>query len=147
MLTILLAVDGSPASLAAVQHGLQLLRHGLAARFVLANVQEPATLYEMITAHDPEVLDRVSAAAGAHQLEAATALLLAAGASFEQEVAHGEPGPMLAEIAERHAADAVLLGAHRSGLARSAPAGAVAQWLLTHTELPVTVVRVVPGAG
>lgn len=148
MLNILLAVDGSESSLAAVRHALRLVEGGLSASFVLANVQAPATVYEMLTAQDPEVLDKVSAGAGEHQLEAAAALLAAAGVPFEQEVASGEPGHVLAEMIERYAIDAVIMGAHRSGLTRSAVAGSAAQWLLAHTEVPVTVVRpVAAGEG
>ena len=61
---ILLPVDGSEVSLKAVRVALAMKTQGLAAEMVLANVQEPANLYEMMTAPDPEVLERVSQAAG-----------------------------------------------------------------------------------
>jgi nucleotide-binding universal stress UspA family protein len=141
MLKILLAVDGSEASLAAVRHALQLSREGLSAEFLLANVQEPATFYEIVTAHDPEVLERVSEGAGAHALEAAAAVLSAAGAHFEQEVASGDPAHVLAEMIERHGVDLVIMGARGLGAARSAIAGSVSHWLLAHASVPVTVVR------
>ena len=54
---ILLPVDGSELSLWAVRHAIELARSGLQARFVLANVQEPPTLYEVVTAHDAQVLE------------------------------------------------------------------------------------------
>jgi nucleotide-binding universal stress UspA family protein len=43
---ILLPIDGSPLSLDAVHHAMRLVREGLRATFVLANVQEPSSLYE-----------------------------------------------------------------------------------------------------
>jgi nucleotide-binding universal stress UspA family protein len=141
MLKILLPVDGSVASLDAVHHALDLVRNGLAATFVLANVQEPANLYELMTAHDPEMLHEISAGAGAHLIEAAEALLNAAGVSWEREIASGDPGHLLAEMIERHAIDAVVMGARGLGAARSAVAGSVSHWLLTHAPVPVTVVR------
>jgi len=148
MLKILLPVDGSEASLDAVRHALLLCANGLAARFVLANVQEPANLYELVTAHDPDVLRRVSSGAGAHQLEAAEALLKAAGAQWEREIASGDPSHVLAEMIERHGIDAVVMGARGIGAARSAVAGSVSHWLLTHGPVPVTVVRhVTPDDG
>lgn len=146
MLKILLAVDGSPASMAAVHHAVRLLREGLAASFVLANVQEPATLYELVTAHDPQVLEQVSAGAGAHALEAAAAALVAAGASFEEEVAQGDPAQVLAELIERHGVDGVVMGARGLGSARSVLTGSVSHWLLSHASVPVTVVKA-PEAG
>lgn len=141
MLKILLAVDGSQASLDAVHHALRLVREGLQAAFVLANVQEPATLYELVTAHDAAVIENVSAGAGAHLLGPAVALLLAAGVPFEQEIASGDPGHVLAEMIERHGVDAVIMGAHGSGAARAALTGSVSHWLLAHATVPVTMVR------
>jgi len=138
---ILLAVDGSESSLAAVRHALRLAADGLAATFVLANVQEPANLYELVTAHDPEVLRQVSTGAGAHLLEPAEALLKAAGVPWEREIASGEPAPVLAEMIERHGVDAVVVGAHGLGAARGVLAGSVSHWLLAHGSVPVTVVR------
>jgi nucleotide-binding universal stress UspA family protein len=141
MLKILLPVDGSAASLDAVRHALSLVAHGLSATFILANVQEPANLYELVTAHDPDVLQRVSAGAGAHLLESAEALLQAAGVPWEREIASGDPAHVLAEMIERHGIDAVVMGARGFGAARSAVAGSVSHWLLTHAPIPVTVVR------
>ena len=141
MLKILLPVDGSQSSLDAVRHALDLVANGLAASFVLANVQEPANLYELVTAHDPEVLQQVSAGAGAHLLEPAEALLRAAGVQWEREIASGDPAPVLAEMIERHGIDAVVMGARGLGAARSAIAGSVSHWLLVHAPVPVTVVR------
>jgi len=141
MLKILLPVDGSQSSLDAVSHALRLVADGLSATFVLANVQEPANLYELVTAHDPEVLQQVSAGAGAHLLEPAEALLQAAGVQWEREIASGDPAPVLAEMIERHGIDAVVMGARGLGEARSAIAGSVSHWLLAHGPVPVTVVR------
>ncbi|MEO6623647.1 MAG: universal stress protein, partial [Burkholderiaceae bacterium] len=64
MMKILLPVDGSDLSLEAVRTAIGLLRQGLSGSVVIANVQEPATLYEMVVAPDGAVLQRVSTAAG-----------------------------------------------------------------------------------
>ena len=56
MLKILIAVDGSELSLDGVHHVLNLVRQGLQATVVLGHVQEPATLYELVTARDPELI-------------------------------------------------------------------------------------------
>ena len=57
---ILVPVDGSSASLDAVQHALELLRQGLNASLVLANVQEPASLWELLRVHDAEAIEAIS---------------------------------------------------------------------------------------
>jgi nucleotide-binding universal stress UspA family protein len=137
---ILLPVDGSPAALAAVQHALDWVRRGLPASFVLANVQEPASLYEVVVGHDPQTIEEVRRGAGADLLAPAEALVEAAGQSYESEVAGGNPHHTLLEMAERYGCDAIVMGARGegTGLVRL---GSVAQAVLEHSTLPVTIVR------
>ena len=80
MLKILVAVDGSELSLDGVRHTLQWLQQGLQATVVLAHVQEPASLYELVTSRDPDLIAAASVEAGEHLLAPARALLEAAGA-------------------------------------------------------------------
>ena len=61
---ILLPVDGSADSLAAVRHALFQRTAGLESSFVLANVQVPPSLYEIVVPHDAEVLSDVRREAG-----------------------------------------------------------------------------------
>ena len=107
---ILLPVDGSEISLEAVRFAIRMAGEGLDASVVLANVQEPSTLYELVVAHDPQVLEQVSASAGAHTLLAAQALLDEAGIAYECEVASGDPAHTLVDIVERYGCDLVSWG-------------------------------------
>lgn len=141
MLKVLLAVDGSELSLDAVRHGLGLVKQGLQAEFVLGNVQEPASLYEIVVVRDPQGLDDVSAGAGAHQLEAAQALCRSAGVAFESEVVTGDPAHALIDIAERYGCEAIILGARGHGGLRGALLGSVSQGVTQAATVPVTVVK------
>ena len=60
-------------------HALQLVQGGLRAEFVLANVQEPASLYELVVSRDPDLIAAASLEAGEHLMAPARALLDAAG--------------------------------------------------------------------
>lgn len=144
MLKILLPVDGSEAALLAVHHALQLVGAGLKARFVVANVQESATLYELVVAHDPKVLQQVSEAAARDLVRPAVALLSAAGQQVETAVASGDPAHMLAEILESHGCDAVIMSARGGGL-RAAVLGSVSQEMVQRSAVPVTLVKVPEG--
>jgi len=135
---ILLPVDGSADALAAVRHALALVRDGLQAEFVLVNVQEPASLYEMVVAHDPDVIVHVRSEAGADLLSPAEALLEAAGLSYESEVAGGQPVTVLVELLENYGCDAVVMGARGAG----SGSGSVAMAMLQRSPVPVTLVRV-----
>jgi len=139
-LKVLIPVDGSDCALDAVRHALVLVAMGLRARFVVANVQSPANLYELVVAHDPQVLQQVSEAAGRDLMKPAVQLLQAAGLQVEQDVATGDPAHTLIELLERHACDAVILSAHGSSGYRT-QLGAVAHELVQIAPVPVTVVR------
>lgn len=138
---ILLPVDGSPLALRAVAHALQLIREGLQASFVLANVQEPASLYEVVTAHDPDVIREVRGSAGADLLVSAEALLDQAGVDYESEVAGGDPAHVLVEMVERYGCDAVIMGARGLGGLTATLLGSVSHAVLNDSPVPVTIVR------
>jgi nucleotide-binding universal stress UspA family protein len=140
---ILLPVDGSELSLEAVRFAVRLIKEGLQGTAVLANVQEPATLYELIVAHDPEVIDRVCAEVGLHALASAQALLDAAGVAYECEVAKGDPAHTIVEIAERFQCDMVVMGARGTSALRSAMMGSVSNEVLHASGVPVVIVKAV----
>lgn len=138
---ILIPVDGSELSLDAVRYALGLRRQGLNADFVLANVQEPASLYELLTIRDPERVQGMTASAGDHLLEGARQLCDAAGVRYEHEVASGDPAHTLLDIAERYGCDAIVVGARGHGGLAGPMLGSVSQVLAHDSTLPVTVVK------
>ena len=138
---ILVPVDGSQLSLAAVRYVLGLVRQGLRAELVLANVQAPASLYEFVVARDPVLIHDASAGAGAHLLEPAQALCRAAGVSFECEVVSGDPVQVLCDLAEQYGCESIVIGAHGKGALASALLGSVSQALAHASPVPVTVVK------
>ena len=115
---ILLPVDGSALALDAVRFAIRMVLAGLRADAVLANVQEPAHLYELLVAHDPDLIDRASADAGLHALVESRALLDAAGVSYEVEVAKGDPAHTIIEMSERFACDLIVMGARGTSALR-----------------------------
>ena len=138
---ILLPIDGSAVALEAVRCVIRMAGDGLNTSVVLANVQEPASLYELMVAHDPQVIEQVSAAAGAHTLEAAQALLDAAGLSYESEVASGDPAHTLVDILENYGCDMVVMGASGTSALRSAFLGSVSNEVLHAAGVPVMIVK------
>ncbi len=138
---ILVAVDGSEHALAAARHALRLKREGLRASFVLATVQEPTFMYEMILAPSADVLERMSGAVGSRGLKDAEVLFEAAGESYEREIGSGLPAPTLVETAQRYGCEAIIMGARGMGALRSALLGSVSQAVLHASNVPVTIVR------
>jgi len=138
---VLLPVDGSEVSMGAVHLALRMHGNGLRMEAVLANVQEPATLYELLVMHDPEAVDRISAQAGLDALAPARALLDAAGLQYECEVAKGDPAHTLVEISERFGCDMVIMGASGMSGLRSAMLGSVSNEVLHASGMPVVIVK------
>lgn len=138
---ILLPVDGSAVSLEAVRFAIRMAQDGLQVSVVLANVQEAATLYELVVAHDPQVIEQVSAAAGAHTLQAAEALLQEAKIDYQCEVASGDPAHTLIDILERFQCDLVVMGASGMSSLRSALLGSVSNEVLHAAAVPVMIVK------
>ncbi len=141
MTKILIAADGSDLSLDAVHHTLSLLRGGLRGEVVLAHVQEPATLYEMVTTRDPDLIAAASVEAGEHLLAPARALIEAAGVACETEVGVGDVAHTLVDIAERRGCDMIVVGARGQGAIASALLGSVSQALVQASPVPVTIVK------
>jgi nucleotide-binding universal stress UspA family protein len=144
---VLLPVDGSELSMEAVRLALRMRQEGLSLTAVLANVQEPASLYEMLVVHDPEVIDQVSAEAGLHALQPARELLDAAGVDYECEVAKGDPAHTLIDISERFGCDMVVMGARGASALRSAMLGSVSNEVLHASAVPVVIVKPVDDEG
>jgi len=138
---MLLPVDGSEVSMKALRVALSLLQQGLAGELVLANVQEPPNLYEMMTAPDPEVLEKVSQAAGADILKPAEDLLKKSGVSYECEIASGDPAHTIVDIAERYGCDLIVMGARGTSALRSALLGSVSNEVLHAANIPVMIVK------
>ena len=137
---ILLPVDGSLLALEAVHHAIRLVRDGLKADFVLANVQEPSSLYEVMVLHNADALQRMALEAGQDAIAPADQLLTDAGIEHESEIGSGDPAHVLVDIAERYQCNAIIMGAH--GIGESGAAlGTVAQTVLRTSPIPVMIVR------
>jgi len=140
-MNILIAIDGSQASLCALQHALCMLREGLRADIVLATVQEPTYVYERVLPPTADVLERLSGSVGARALADAEALLAASGVAYTREVGSGEVVPTLLDIAENHGCAKIVIGARGLGAVRGALLGSVSQGVLHKAKVPVTIVK------
>jgi len=137
---LLIPLDGSAQALLALKHALLCAAHGLRTELVLANVQEPATVYELLTLHDREALQQVAEAAGRDMLAPAAELARTAGVPFVEVVLVGDPVPMLLEAVETHACRGIVMGSHGHG-GLAAWVGSVSRELLETAPVPVTLVR------
>ena len=144
MLKILIAVDGSALALDAVHHAIELVRNGLNASMVLANVQQPASLYELVVSRDPQLIAQASEAAGEFLMAPARALLDEASVPYEVAVGVGDPAHTLVDMIESLGCNLAILGARGQGAISSALLGSVSQAVAHDSLVPVTIVRHAP---
>jgi nucleotide-binding universal stress UspA family protein len=138
---ILVPIDGTELSHAALRHVIELVREGLRAELFLANVQPPASLYEWMRAPNPDALGHIAEAAGEHALQTAESLLKEAGLDATELLVTGDPTHALLELIESEGCDAVVMGSHGGGGLLSAFQGSVSQAILHGSRVPVTLVK------
>jgi len=139
---ILLPVDGTELSLHETRFALQLVQAGLKASFVLVNVQEPASFYEMVTTHNPALIEGAAMEAADGLMAPSAQLLRAAGVSFETAMVSGDPVHAMLDLIEIHHCDMVLMGSRALGPLRRLIEGAsVSRQLLDDAPVPILLVK------
>lgn len=138
---ILVPIDGSVLSLAALRHAIALVQAGLRAELVLANVQAPASLYEWMRAPDAHALEAIAEAAGEHALQSAESLLREARLDATEVLVTGDPAHALLDLIDSEGCDAVVMGSHGEAGVLAAFQGSVSQALVHRSPVPVTLVK------
>ncbi|RMX08004.1 universal stress protein [Corticibacter populi] len=142
---ILLPVDGTSLSENETRFALRLVAEGLRAEFVLANVQEPPSFYELLTTQDPEAHAEVALQSGEDMVAPAAAILRAANVPFTTVVTTGDPVRSLLDVIEAEGVDMVIIGARPMGVLRSAVDGSTSRRLFQYASVPVLLVNPHPG--
>ncbi len=140
---VLLAVDGSDGAARAVQQLLALrreLREPTAMQVRLLNVQRPVTgdVSSFVAGATLEDYYRDNAVTA---LAPARAALSAAGVAFEAEHRVGEPGETIAQEAQQHACDLIVMGTRGMGGHAGALLGSVAQSTVAAATIPVLLTK------
>jgi nucleotide-binding universal stress UspA family protein len=140
MKAILVAVDGSETSDRAVGHAIDLISAGLAAELHLLNVQP--NLGGAIAAFvSREQIDTHHREEGEKGLATAVALARKAGVAAKVHIGVGRQGEIVGDFADKLGAGLVVLGTRgHTGLA-GVLLGSVAQDVIAHVKVPVTLVK------
>jgi nucleotide-binding universal stress UspA family protein len=137
---ILVAVDGSEPSDRAVRHALDLLAAGLGAELHLLNVQ-PNYGGAISTFVPKEQIDSHHREEGHKCLASAVAIAKKAGIEPKIHIGVGRQGEVAREFVDRVKAGLVVLGTRgHTGLA-GVLLGSVAQDVIAHVDVPVTLVK------
>lgn len=141
MLKTLLPVDGSQTSLRAVLHVIKLAQGGAPMDVVLANVCLPAEAWEVRSFLKDSEIMALQDARGNDALDAAGALLDAAGVAYKRRLLHGNIAETLVALAHEARCDKIVMGARGESLLAEILIGSVTQEVIRLSDIPVTVVK------
>ena len=140
MKAILVAVDGSDYSDRATRHALDLIAAGGALELHLLNVQ-PSLGGAVSAFVSKEQIDSHHRDEGEKALASAVALAKAASVPAKTHIGVGRQGEIVADFARKVGAGLVVLGTRgHTGLA-GVLLGSVAQDVIAHSKVPVTLVK------
>jgi nucleotide-binding universal stress UspA family protein len=135
---ILLPIDGTELSLQQTRFAIQLMLNGLKAHYVVANVQEPASFYELITLRNAATVKQISARAARDIVAPAVQLLEAAGVPHDVRITEeGDAVQGMLDLIESEQCDMVIIGAHDRKLLESGGMRSSAQRLARVAPVPV----------
>jgi nucleotide-binding universal stress UspA family protein len=137
---VLVPVDGSDESLRAVDHVLDLVRRGLHVEVHLLNVQLAVrgAAASFVSATDLQDYHREE---GMKALAGAIERTTAAGVSASEHIGVGDPGPTVCGFSRKLEAGHIVMGTHGRGGVANILMGSVAQHVVSHAAVPVTLVR------
>lgn len=139
---ILCPVDGSEASLRAVEHVINMAQEMGPLEVRLLNVQEPPIVYGEVEVYaSAKRAEELRILANRRHLAAAGEKLQRAGVQFEAEGVEGNPARLIAQRAQEAHCDAIVMGTHGMGALGNLVLGSVATKVVHLTKLPVTLVH------
>jgi nucleotide-binding universal stress UspA family protein len=142
MRRILVAIDGSENALRALDFAIRQARLEPVAELHVLTVEPPGstfTAWEIyVTA---ENLQRIAAERAQGILDAAAARLAEQGVRFQVERLAGEPAETITRRARELGCESITMGTHGFGALGILIMGSVAQKVLHHAKVPVTLVK------
>lgn len=139
-LRILIPDDGSEPAQRAVAHVIGLAARGLAVDVHLLNVQSALRggAASLVPARNLEDFHREE---GMRALGGSIRQIEAAGLKPHSHVCVGDPGPSILAFAERLKCEQIVMGTHGRGIVETLLLGSVAQHVVVHANVPVTLLR------
>ena len=142
MRRILVAIDGSETALRALDFAVQQARLAPAAELHVLNAQPTLSNYTAAEIYvTAERIHEVAAERARAILEEAAGRLKNIGCSFKLEQTEGDAAETIARRAAKLRCESIIMGTHGLGSFGILFLGSVAQRVVHHTTVPVTLVK------
>jgi nucleotide-binding universal stress UspA family protein len=142
MRRILVAIDGSDTALRALDFAVQQARHAPAAALHVLNVQPTLSNYTAAEIYVTAArIHQVAVERARAILDSAAERLKTVDCSFELEQLEGEPAETIANRADELGCESVVMGTHGLTSFGILFMGSVAQRVVHHANVPVTLVK------
>jgi nucleotide-binding universal stress UspA family protein len=142
MFKVLLPVDGSPSSLRAVDHVINLTRRvGDKIEILLVNVQPPVDAWEVKRFLPESEVQAMQESKGGDALAAARQKLDAAGVAYTPAVLLGAVAETVVAHAGVQACDGIIMGTRGESTLRELLVGSIAHDVIRLADRPVTLVK------
>jgi nucleotide-binding universal stress UspA family protein len=142
-LKILTPVDGSPASLRAVDFALEMLSWDLEGSLVLLNVQNVGSIDPVGVAAmaPPDWFQDVASKASEEALKGALSKCKATNIAFRPLVRAGQVAQTIADVAREEGIGQIVMGTRGLGGVQGLLLGSVATQVIHLAEVPVTLIK------
>jgi nucleotide-binding universal stress UspA family protein len=137
---ILIAIDGSTSSLAALRFVHKHRIGGEQVTITLIHVDVPLNGY-VVDHLDPVAVERYHADNTRSALRAARRAMKQSNLPHDEVTRIGDPAAEIIEVARRGRFDMIAMGSHGWGALASTLLGSVVQKVLSHSKIPVLVTR------
>lgn len=138
---ILVACDGSAASMHAVAHAARIANESRAAAIVLLHVLDPMRLPAPTAALPPHALSKLYPEPARQILEPALELLRNAGVEPIVRCRAGAPAAQIADEVAESGCDAIVMGTRGMRPLASLALGSVSNGVVSLVSVPVTLVK------
>jgi nucleotide-binding universal stress UspA family protein len=137
---VLIPVDGSPASLRAVDFAIKMASQNPDSSLVLLNVQNISAMALAGAAMASDLQEAASQASG-EALNEAIGKLEAAGAVFKTLVRSGQAAETIAQVAREEDIQHIVMGTRGLGSIQGLLMGSVATKVIHLAEVPITLIK------
>ena len=137
---VLVAVDGSPASLRALDFAIEMVGQNPDASLVLLNVQNISAM-ELTGAAMGSDWQEAASQASAKALKEAIGKAEAAGVAFKNIVRTGQTAEAIAQAAHDEGVGHIVMGTRGLGSIQGLLLGSVAMKLIHLAEVPLTLIK------